>query len=135
MNVSRIALLSAVFCVTSLLRGDVAAVEVEISQSAQSGVIANVIAVVKTPFNWADAAAGWIANTTYLNALIGKITNLSPLQNTSINNPETVQTIGKSMVALTAAYLAYQAYQALNDQNNDNDDEMIFVDEEYVEVN
>jgi hypothetical protein len=129
MNISRIALLSAVFCATSIFasQGPDAA-------ATQPGMVSNVINFVTYPFvcafNTADWAADWIANKSYLNALIGKITNTSLLQNTRINNP---QLIGKSLVAVTAMYLAYQAYLQVNEQNSDNDDEIIFIDEEYVD--
>jgi|SRR5579862_9340772 hypothetical protein len=126
MNISRIALFSAVFCATSMFASE--------APSAQPGMITNAVNFVSAPFiyvmNTADGAAGWIADKSYLNAIIGKITGVSFLQNTPINNP---QLIGKSIVALTAMYVAYQAYQQLNQQNVDNDDDMIFVDEEYVE--
>lgn len=129
MNISRIALLSAVFCATSMF-----ASQAPDAAATQPSMITNAINLVKAPFicvmNSADGAAGWIADKSYLNMIIGKITGVSFLQNTPINNP---QLIGKSIVALAAVYVAYQAYQQLNQQNVDNDDDMIFVDEEYVE--
>src|SRR5579863_4819165 len=126
MNMSRIALLSAVFCATSMFASE--------TPSAQPSMISNAINFVTAPFmyafNTADWAAGQIADKSYLNLLIGKITNTSLLQNTPVNNPAL---IGKSLVAVAAVYLAYQAYQQMNERNTDNDDDMIFVDEEYAE--
>jgi hypothetical protein len=128
MNMSRIALLSAIFCATSMF-ADEAVIVVD-----QPNMISNAINFVTAPFVYAfdtaDGVASWIADKSYLNMLIGKITNTSLLQNTPVNNPAL---IGKSLVAITAMYLAYQAWQQLNEQNSDNDDDMIFVDEEYVE--
>ena len=126
MNISRIALLSAVFCATSMFSSE--------APSAQPSMVSNAINFVTKPFmyvfNTADGVAAWIADKSYLNTIIGKVTGISCLKDTSINNP---QLIGKSLVAVTAMYLAYQAYLQMNECNTDNDDDMIFVDEEYVE--
>lgn len=127
MNMSRIALLSAVFCATSMFASET---PVTGAVTDQPGMISKVTGFVKTPFVFADSAASWIADKSYLTTIIGKITGVSFLKDRCVNNPEL---IGKSLVALTAVYVAYKLYQQLNDQNVDNDDDMIFVDEEYVE--
>ena len=124
MKISRIALLSAVFCATSMFADDAVV--------TQPGIISQVTGFVTAPFmyafNMGDSIAGTIANKSYLNYVIGQFTGISLLKDTCINKPET---IGKSLVAVAAVYAAYKAYKALNEQNVDNDDDMIFVDEEY----
>lgn len=129
MNMSRIALLSAVFCATSMF-----ASETPVTAAAtESGIISQVTGIVTAPFvyalNTADNTASWIADASYLNTIIGRITGVSFLKDSRVNNPAL---IGKSLVTVAALYAAYKMYQKFNDQNVDNDDDMIFVDEEYV---
>ncbi len=130
MKISRIALLSAVFCATSMFADETTAAT---STLAQPGIISQVTNFVTAPFmyafNTADGVTSWIADKSYLNCIIGKFTGVSFLKDTRINNPAL---IGQSLVAVAAVYAAYKAYQAFNEQNVDNDDDMIFVDEEYV---
>ncbi len=129
MKISRIALLSTVFCATSMFASEA---PVANAAAAQPGIISQVTGFVTAPFvyvfNTADGAASWIADKSYLNTIIGKITGVSFLKGSCIDKPAL---IGKSLVAVAAVYAAYKAYQALNEQNVDNDDDMIFVDEEY----
>lgn len=131
MNMSRIALLSTVFCATSMFASEAPVITAD---AAQPGIISQAAGLVTAPFKFVfnttdDGLAGWIANKSYLNDIIGKITGVSLLKDTCINKPAL---IGKSLVALAAVYVAYKAYQNLNEQNVDNDDDMIFVDEDYV---
>lgn len=121
MNMSRIALLSAVFCSASIF-----ASEGTPQVAAPSSMLSKVTDFVTTPFGWADSAASWVANKSYLTSVIGKITGV--FKDSCIDKPEL---IGKSIVALATVYLTYKAYQSLNEQNVDNDDDMIFIDEEY----
>jgi hypothetical protein len=128
MKISRIALLSAVFCATSMFADDAVA-----NVATQPGIISQVTGFVTAPFVYAfdtaDGITNWIADKSYLNTIIGKITGVSFLKDTRINNPAL---IGQSLVAVAAVYAAYKAYQKLNEQNADNDDDMIFIDEEYA---
>ena len=127
---SRIALLSAVFCATSMFASET---PVSADVITQPGIISQVTGFVTAPFEFAfntgDSFVSWIADKSYLNTVIGKITGISLLKDSCIDKPAT---IGKSIVALTAAYVAYKAYQSFNEQNSDNDDDMIFIDEEYT---
>jgi hypothetical protein len=126
MNMSRMALLSTVFCFTAISADEAA--------TTQPGIISQATGFIAAPFKFVfnttdEGLAGWIAEKSYLNAAIGQITGISFLKGSCVDKPAL---IGKSLVALAAIYGAYKAYQALNEQNVDNDDDMIFVDEEYV---
>lgn len=129
MNMSRIALLSTVFCATAIFADDAVVTNV----ATQPGIISQVTGLVTAPFsyafNTADFVAGTIADKSYLNYIIEKFTGISLLKDTCINQPAL---IGKSLVAVAAVYAAYKAYQNLNEQNIDNDDDMIFIDEDYA---
>jgi hypothetical protein len=135
MNMSRIALLSAVFCATSAFASETpeAVVSTVVNNTvAQPGMISKVTNFVTYPFvtvfNAGDSLAGTIADKLYLNYVIGQITGVSFLKGSCVDKPVA---IGKSLVAVAAVYAAYKAYQALNEQNVDNNDDMIFIDEEY----
>ena len=132
MNMSRIALLSAVFCATSMFASEAPVVTVVTDTTTQPGMISKVTNFVTYPFvaafNAGNSVAGTIADKLYVNYVIGQITGISFLKGSFVDKPEL---IGKSLVALTAFYAAYKAYQALNEQNVDNNDDMIFIDEEY----
>jgi hypothetical protein len=101
--------------------------------AAQAGIISKVTGLVTAPFcyamNTTETTANWIADKSYLNTVIGKITGFSFLKDSCIDKPAL---IGKWIVISAAVYAAYKAYQKLNEQSTDNDDDMIFVDEEYV---
>jgi hypothetical protein len=133
MNMSRIALLSTVFCATAMFANETPVTTVASSTTTQPGLISQVTGFVTAPFvyafNTGDSLASWVAEKSYLNTIIGKITGVSFLKDSCVDKPAL---IGKSLVAVGALYAAYKAYQALNEQNVDNDDDMIFVDEEYV---
>ncbi|HEX4068986.1 MAG TPA: hypothetical protein VHX42_02720 [Candidatus Babeliales bacterium] len=133
MNISRIALLSAVFCATSMFGSEV---------SSQPGMISQVYTtVVVNPFNFVKnntfALTDFIAGYS-VNLLLNHLANISYLQGGTIQSyiqtdANGVNPMGRLMVLSAAAYATYKAMQALDDQNVDNDDEIIFVDEEYVE--
>jgi len=134
MNISRIALLSAVFCATSIFADEIVVV-------TQPGMISNIAASVQ---NNSRALVNFIARYTFADVIAGYSVNIlldrlaNCLQDGTIKsyiqtNADNVNPVGRLMVLSAGAYATYKAIQAYNEQNTDNDDDIIFIDEEYVD--
>lgn len=133
MNISRIALLSAaLFIAPFALASEPSVITKDLAKT--TGFFTKAGNLVVAPFTSVATLAGKIADKSYLNAAISKITGISYFQNTVANKPESIQTIGKTIVIAAAAVALYKAYTMYNAQDIDNDDD-IFGDDENYEIN
>ena len=129
MNISRIALLSALITAPYAIASET---PIQTTETVTPSTLAKLGGFIVAPFVFAGNksldTASWIADKTYLEALIAKITTTKHLNDTRLNNPKV---IGQVIVLAAATVAAYKAYQAYNAQDFDADeDDVLFYDED-----
>lgn len=113
MNISRIALLSVFFSAPMFAVDTTAATTTAATTSTATTSYSTMAKnFVAAPFVFALATApDFIADKSYLNTLIAKITTISCLKDTFVNNPEM---IGRAVVLGASAIAAYKLYTMYN---------------------